>query len=236
MEGHNKMVKVIILRSAGTNCNNETEQGFKMAGAETEQVHVNELISGQKKLVDYDILALPGGFSYGDYIAAGTILANQINTKMKKQLEDFVVEGKIVIGICNGFQVLVKTGILPGAGMKATLTNNDSGKFECRWVKLTGEMELTVPVAHSEGKFVASDETLQQLEDNDQIVFRYASSTYPENPNGSMRDIAGVCNKAGNVIGVMPHPERNLTEHNNPHRKSEGSGLEFFKKLVEAAK
>ena len=229
------MVKVVILRSPGTNCNDETEQGFKMAGAETEQVHVNELISDEKRLDEYDILAIPGGFSYGDYIAAGTILANQINTKMKKQLEDFVAAGKIVIGICNGFQVLVKTVILPGAGLKATLTNNDSGKFECRWVKLTGNYEMDVPVAHSEGKFFADEETLDKLEESNQILFKYSSSEYPANPNGSLRDIAGISNKQGNVIGLMPHPERHLTSSNHPFGKSSGEGLQFFRNIVEKA-
>lgn len=241
MEGDNKMVRALILRSAGINCNDETEQGFRMAGAETEQAHVNKFISGEKKLSAYDVIALPGGFSYGDYIAAGSILANQISVKLGKQMEEFIGQGKIVLGICNGFQVLVKTGFLPGDGMKATLTNNDSGKFECRWVKLTGkEGRLNAPVAHGEGKFVADDDTLDKLEENSQITFRYSNSAYPANPNGSLRNIAGISNKQGNVIGLMPHPERHLTCQNHPQwarRKcKEGEGLGFFRKIVEGCK
>lgn len=238
------MVKALILRSAGINCNDETEQGFRMAGAETEQVHVNELISGKKQLNDYDVLCLPGGFSYGDYIAGGAILANQINTKLKKQLEEFVAAGKTVVGICNGFQVLVKTGLLPGDGMKATLTSNYSGKFECRWVKLIGkDYGMEAPVAHGEGKFVADKETLKKLEDNNQIIFRYSSHHYPANPNGSLNDIAGISNKQGNVIGLMPHPERNLTHGNHPtwtrwtsKKGGEADGMKFFRNIVERMK
>ena len=152
------MVKALVLRSAGVNCNDELQKAFELAGATAEQVHINDIISGKKKLADYDILALPGGFSYGDYISAGTILANQLTRKLKKEMDKFVNSGKPVIGICNGFQVLVKTGYLPG-----TLTNNDSGRFECRWVKLTGIMEIDVPVAHGEGKYVAYEKTLKKL-------------------------------------------------------------------------
>jgi len=237
------MVRALILRSAGTNCNIETEQGFKMGGAQTEQVHINELISGEKNLEEYDIIAIPGGFSYGDYVAAGSILANQISLKLKEQIEEFIRQGKVVIGICNGFQVLVRAGLLPGGGMKATLTNNDSGKFECRWVKLLREgsnpltegiEELNVPVAHAEGKFYADTETIQSLEKNGQILFRYSSSKYPANPNGSVGNIAGISNEEGNVIGMMPHPERHLTPENDwrRNRKAEGEGLKLFRNIV----
>ena len=245
MEGDNKMVKALILRSAGINCNDETEQAFRMAGAETEQVHVNQLISGEKKLSDYHVLALPGGFSYGDYVAAGTILANQLSTKLKTQIDGFIENGKIILGICNGFQALVKMGLLPGGGIKATLTNNDSGKFECRWIKLKkandspltkGMDELNVPVAHGEGKFVTDD--VDALEKNNQIIFKYSSSDYPENPSGSMGNIAGISNKEGNVIGLMPHPERHLTCDNHPEWQRRnycgpGEGLELFRNVVE---
>lgn len=217
------MVKALVLRSAGVNCNDELQKAFELAGATAEQVHINDIISGKKKLADYDILALPGGFSYGDYISAGTILANQLTRKLKKEMDKFVKAGKLVIGICNGFQVLVKTGYLPG-----TLTNNDSGRFECRWVKLTGIMEIDVPVAHGEGKYVADEKTLKELEENNQIIFRYSQSSYPQNPNGSMKDIAGICSKDGKIIGIMPHPERNLTSENY-----DGEGLKLFKKIIE---
>ena len=233
------MVKVAVLRSAGANCNDETAQAFKMAGAEVEQVHINEFISS-KKLDEYDVLAIPGGFSYGDYISAGAILANQLVTKLKKQLDEFVQSGKIIIGICNGFQVLVKTGLLPGDGMKATLTNNSSGNFECRWIKLIGNYgEMHAPVAHAEGKFVADEETIELLEKNNQIVYKYSDSEFPANPNGSVNDIAGISNKQGNVIGLMPHPERHLTCENHPEWTrtvcEEGEGLQFFRKIIEKA-
>ncbi len=239
------MVKALILRCAGANCNNETEQAFRMAGSETEQVHINQLISGEKKLIDYDIMAIPGGFSYGDYIAAGKILANQLSVNLRKQMQEFIDSGNVVVGICNGFQALVRTGFLPGEGMKATLANNSSGKFECRWIKMVrssgsklteGINEIDVPVAHGEGRFLADEKTLERLEENGQVIFRYSSSGYPENPNGSLRDIAGISNIKGNVIGMMPHPERHLTCQNHPQwarrECEEGAGLQFFRNIV----
>lgn len=239
------MVKAVILRCAGANCNNETEEAFRMAGCETEQVHVNQLISGEKKLSGYSIMAIPGGFSYGDYIAAGKILANQLSMKMRKEMQEFIDNGKVVVGICNGFQALVRTGFLPGDGMKATLANNSSGRFECRWVKLKrssenklteGISEIELPVAHGEGKFLADKKTLEKIEDNGQVLFRYSSSAYPDNPNGSLNDIAGISNAKGNVIGIMPHPERHLTCQNHPQwarRKcEEGAGLQFFRNIA----
>ncbi len=239
------MVRALILRCAGANCNNETEQAFMMAGCEAEQVHVNQLISGEKKLGDYSIMAIPGGFSYGDYIAAGKILANQLSVKLRKEMQDFIDGGKVVVGICNGFQALVRTGFLPGDGMKATLANNGSGMFECRWIKLKrssdsrlteGISEIDVPVAHGEGKFFADKKTIERLEDNGQVVFRYSTPEYPGNPNGSLNDIAGISNAQGNVIGMMPHPERHLTCQNHPQwarRKcEEGEGLQFFRNIA----
>lgn len=239
------MVKALILRSAGANCNNETEQALRMAGSETEQVHINKLISGEKKLSDYGIMAIPGGFSYGDYIAAGKILANQLSVNLRKDMQEFIDDGKVVVGICNGFQALVRAGFLPGDGTNATLANNDSGRFECRWIKLVrsnnnrlteGINEIDVPVAHGEGKFFADEKTLERLEDNGQVVFRYSSSAYPENPNGSVHDIAGISNIQGNVIGMMPHPERHLTCQNHPkwarRECEEGAGLQFFRNTV----
>ena len=231
-----------VLRSAGTNCNNETAQAFKMLGAKTKQVHVNEFIKANKKLEEFDILAIPGGFSYGDYVAAGTILANQLTSKLKRPLEEFVASGKTLIGICNGFQALVKSGILPGDGMKATLTNNDSGNFECRWVTLIDQQgsKMSAPVAHGEGKFLTDNETLEKLKENKQITYKYSSSEFPANPNGSLHDIAGISNKQGNVIGLMPHPERHLTCENHPAWTGkacyEGEGLEFFKMILNKAK
>jgi len=230
-EGIKKMkkVKVIVLRTAGTNCDKETVFAFQAAGADVDLIHINELIQGRKNIEPYKILALPGGFSYGDDIAAGKVLANELIYKLRRDLRKFVRSGRLVIGICNGFQVLVKTGLLP----HSTLTFNDSGKFEDRWVYLKnmnrgncvftrGIERIYLPVAHGEGKFVTDSKTLKGLEKNDEIVFKYVDGKgkeagYPWNPNGSMESIAGICNKEGNVFGMMPHPERFLTRYQHPH-------------------
>jgi phosphoribosylformylglycinamidine synthase subunit PurQ / glutaminase len=248
------MVNAIILRCAGINCNNETERAFALAGAKAEQVHINEIISGVKKLSAYQILAIPGGFSYGDDLGSGKILANELSHNLKEQLTKFVSDGKLVIGICNGFQVLVRTGILPWEGKQlVSLSQNDSKKFECRWVNLAkindcvftkdiGQMYL--PVAHGEGKLSASDGTLQRLQK--QVVFKYCdadgheTSAYPENPNGSAQNIAALCNEAGTVLGMMPHPERHISLLNNPHWTSKigtyADGRKIFENAVQYAK
>ena len=232
-----KEVKVIILRTAGTNCDQETGFAFESFGAKVDFVHINSLVGRPGRLGDYHILAIPGGFSYGDDIAAGKILANELRLKLGESLRKFIAAGKLIIGICNGFQILVKAGILPGqnAGahhsQQATLMFNDSGKFEDRWIYLkpqgrcvwteglTGTIFL--PVAHGEGKFVVKDQSiLKTLKDNNQIVFRYCARdgrapVYPQNPNGSVDDIAGITDPTGRVLGLMPHPERHFlfTQH-----------------------
>ena len=232
------MVKVVVIRSAGANCNDETAHAFKQAGAEVEQIHVNEFVQGLRRFSEFEIAVIPGGFSYGDYVSAGAILANQLSSKLKEDLENFVKDGRILLGICNGFQVLVKTNLLPGDGMKATLANNDSGNFECRWVKLLDKegKVLNVPVAHGEGKFLADAETLKRIEENGQVLYRYSGSSFPENPNGSLNDIAGITNNGGNVIGLMPHPERHLSCENHPQSSriqcKEGEGREFFRMIL----
>jgi len=250
--------KVIILRTAGTNCDYETEYAFKLAGARAERVHINRLIEGSVRLDDYDILAIPGGFSYGDDISAGVLLANELRYKLRDQVERFIEEGKLIIGICNGFQVLVKAGLLPRfKGMEgkqlATLHLNDSAKFECRWVYLRLESDRCVftkglkpiiylPVAHAEGKFVAPKDVLDRLEENGQVVFRYVDEEgriagYPYNPNGSMRNIAGICDPTGRIFGLMPHPERYVWRYQHPRwtreeLPEEGDGLAIFKNAV----
>ena len=255
-------VKVIILRTAGTNCDYETDYAFKLAGAETELVHVNQLIRGEKHLSEYSILAIPGGFSYGDDISAGILLANELKYKLNEQLEEFVESQKLVVGICNGFQVLVKSGLLRGEnGQKTrqqnvTLSMNDSGKFECRWVYLKTEENpciftkglkerIYLPVAHAEGKFIADEETLNCIERTGQVVFRYVDQDgkptgYPGNPNGSLNDIAGICDCSGRIFGMMPHPERYVNSYNHPRwtredLPEEGDGLAIFKNAVEYA-
>ena len=253
--------RVIILRTAGTNCDWETERGFKLAGANPERVHINRLIKKEKKLLDYDLLVIPGGFSYGDNIAAGKIFANELRYKLFEQLKRFAEKQRPILGICNGFQVLVKSGLLPGTDnyqQTVTLSFNDSGKFEDRWVYLKNSSKKCLftnglkkisylPIAHGEGKFIPQDKkVLRELEKNDQIVSRYVNSSgkqgdYPINPNGSLKSIAAICNKEGNILGMMPHPERYLSRLHHPawRRKNLpeiGDGLIIFKNAVEYVK
>ena len=256
-----KKPKVIILRTAGTNCDWETERGFRLAGANPERVHINRLIEKKEKLLDYDILVIPGGFSYGDDIAAGKIFANELRYKLFEQLKKFAEKQRPVLGICNGFQLLVKSGLLLGTNnyrQAVTLTFNDSGKFEDRWVYLKNNSKkclftnglkkiIYLPIAHGEGKFIPKEKmVLRELEKNDQIVFRYVDRSgkqgdYPINPNGSIESIAGVCNKGGNILGMMPHPERYLLHLHHPAWRREnlpekGDGLLIFKNAVEYVK
>jgi len=241
------------LRTAGTNCDKETVFAFQTTGAEVDLLHINEFIRKKKTLSQYKILAIPGGFSYGDDISAGKVLANELKYKFQGEVEKFVKDGKLVIGICNGFQVLVKTGLLPP---RSTLTFNDSSKFEDRWVYLKnvnrknciftrGIDTIYLPVAHAEGKFVTDRQALEDLRKNDEIVFKYVNDKgkkagYPWNPNGSMENIAGICNKEGNVFGMMPHPERFLTKYQHPRWLREkismkGDGVKIFKNAVQFA-
>jgi phosphoribosylformylglycinamidine synthase len=258
--------KVCVLRTAGTNCDKETAFAFAMAGGEAELVHINSLVSQEKSLADYQILALPGGFSYGDDIASGRIFANELKNKLQGELKEFLREGKIIIGICNGFQILAKSGLLPGneaLGQSVTLMINDSGKFEDRWTYLRNTQYpigntkciwtknlpaiIYLPVAHGEGKFVTKDkEVLGRLKKNRQIVFQYSDKTgrfcaYPDNPNGSQENIAGICDETGRILGLMPHPERHIYPEQHPRwtgRRGEkyGDGLTIFKNGVDYIK
>jgi phosphoribosylformylglycinamidine synthase len=237
-----------------------------MSGATAERVHVNKLIRGEKKLADYQIMAFPGGFSYGDDIASGKILANELKYRLGDDIKKFALAGKPIIGICNGFQVLVKMGLLPEPAsfeQSTTLTFNDSDKFECRWVALKTERlkgaatkslwtadlpdVIPLPVAHGEGKFVVAEKSeLERIEANKQVVFRYvddsgATDAYPANPNGAANGIAGICNGKGNVFGLMPHPERFVFNWQHPSRdgKMEGEhgwGLRIFQNAVNFVK
>lgn len=258
--------KACILRTAGTNCDKETAFAFSRAGAVAELVHINSLLRKQNNIDDYQILAIPGGFSYGDDIAAGKILANELRFKLAGELRKFIADGKLIIGICNGFQVLVKSGLLPGnedLAQEASLIINDSGKFEDRWVYLkssqlavhnsqkacvwTKDLPETIylPVAHGEGKFIARDEqVLKRLKAGGQVVFQYcddkgALKGYPFNPNGSVDNIAGICDETGRIFGLMPHPERHIevSQHpRHPKAKKEGDGIAIFRNAVEYAK
>jgi len=261
-----KNVNAIVLRTAGTNCDQETAFALKDSGAKVDVVHINKILSKEKNLKDYHILAIPGGFSYGDDIAAGRILANELRLKLGKELKAFVDDGKLIIGICNGFQILVKAGLLPGLNGKAksssvqqaTLMTNDSGKFEARWthLKVGGNCVWTkdigtmvyFPVAHGEGKFICKNKNiLKSLVDNRQIVFRYCTQdgndpAYPENPNGSKDHIAGITDTTGRILGLMPHPERHylFTQHPFWTRLSKksryGDGAKVFQNGVNYVK
>lgn len=233
-------IKAIVLRAAGINCDMETEYALELAGAQAERVHINRVIEDKNALDQYQILVVPGGFSYGDDVSAGKILANQIVHHLFEPIQKFIEAGKLVLGICNGFQVLVKAGILPGNSstgeapqQEVTITYNDSGKYEDRWVYLAPQTDkcifiepgrqIYLPVAHGEGKVVTKDEsTLQKLRAEGYIAFKYVGENgkedgYPINPNGSVDSIAGLTDATGRVLGLMPHPERfvRLTQH--PH-------------------
>jgi phosphoribosylformylglycinamidine synthase len=241
--------RVLILKAAGINCDVETASAFAAVGGVSQTVHINQLVAREKKLSDYQILAISGGFSYGDDIASGKILANELKFKLADDLKAFIAAGKLVVGICNGFQVLVRSGLLPGSDdleQQVTLAHNDCGVFQDRWVylrrpgdKATRRQELCVwtkglpeviylPIAHGEGKFIPkSQEVLDRLEANGQVVFQYSDARghlgdFPVNPNGSMDSIAGLCDPTGHVLGLMPHPERHVTGLQHPRWTREG--------------
>jgi phosphoribosylformylglycinamidine synthase I len=267
-------VRVLVLKTAGVNCDAETVFAFESAGASSELVHINQLVTREKKLVDYQVMALPGGFSYGDDIAAGKILANEIKYKLFQETKSFIQKGGLIIGICNGFQVLVRAGLLPGNeafDQEATLVNNDCGIFQDRWVyltrpqghkvtrsqgdKATGQQNglcvwtkglpdiIYLPIAHGEGKFIPkNEEVLDRLKKNGQVVFHYCDKhgrwgDFPINPNGSVENIAGICDETGRVFGLMPHPERHLVSLQHPRwtregLKKHGDGYQIFLNAV----
>ncbi len=240
--------RALIPIAPGTNRDHDLAEAFRLAGAEPEAVPLTELRSGHRSMSDYQILAVPGGFSYGDALGAGRLLGLDLIGWFADQLRDTVAAGKPVIGICNGFQALVRTGLLPGddgpAGV-ATLDANESGRFECRWVRLNpgpasawtaGLVEpLRCPVAHGEGRFVAAD--LAAIEERSGVVFRYQPGGYPNNPNGSVGDVAGVTDPSGLILGLMPHPENHVHPWQDPLRWRGGSGncLPLFRSGVAAA-
>jgi len=252
--------RVLILRAPGTNCDEESSHAFALAGGTPERLHVNRILESPQTLAIFQILCIPGGFSYGDDVAAGRIFGNQIRHRLADALVAFRDAGKLILGICNGFQVLLKTELLAAnhsAGPTATLAANDSGRFEDRWVRLetcgskcaflAGIGELELPVAHGEGKFVPRDDaTRDALRDGGQLVLRYVSWVagakpqavgYPDNPNGAVDNIAGICDATGQVFGLMPHPERFVdpTQHPTWTRGPEravGDGLRVFQNAV----
>jgi len=252
--------KALILRGPGTNCDQETTWALELAGAECYPVHINLLMRHPAYLKRYHLLALPGGFTYGDDVSAGAIFAVEIREFLGAELKAFIDAGKLVVGICNGFQILIKSGFLPSGDLKnkATLSFNDSAKFECRWIYLRKNQKnqspflrklpeiFPCPVAHAEGKFMVSDDSvLDAMLEKNQIAFIYVDETgyafkYPVNPNGSIHSIAGITDPTGRVLGLMPHPERNIFARQHPNFRRDfpgaGAGLKFFEGAIEYIK
>lgn len=250
--------RVLILHVQGTNRDRDVAAACDRAGGDPELVYADELATGAKRLEDYAMLVLPGGFSYGDDLGAGVLFSKLLMHTLAEPLREFIDSGRPVLGICNGFQALVKAGILPGPGReRATLTRNASNQFECRWVWLepdpkspcvfTSELQepIACPVAHGEGRFaVAEPSVLDELSTAGQIALRYGrpdegEPTYPWNPNGSDGAIAGVCNRQGNVLGLMPHPENHIGALSTPRRgiwADTPSGLPLFEAGIRYAR
>ena len=249
-------VRTLVLTGYGLNCDHETAYAFELAGSKAVRVHINALIDGSVSLDDFQIMTFGGGFSWGDDHGAGVIQAVRMKTHLGDKIIEFIDKGKLVIGICNGFQTLVNLGLLPGLDhdyqkRSVALTFNDCGNFRDDWVFLkvnpashcvfTQDMDqLELPVRHGEGKFFAGEATIDRLVENNQVVLRYttaegqpAHGNFPENPNGSLFDIAGICDPTGRVFGLMPHPEayNHFTNHPNWMRQREvlkrsGSGVD----------
>jgi len=262
------VIRILILRAPGTNCDEETARALREAGAETHIVHTNKLLSNEVDLFSYHGLVLPGGFSYGDRVRAGAIWASKLKSKLKEKLMEYALNGNPILGICNGFQALIELGVLPftrrtDLNPKAALAPNISSKFEARWVYLKCHSNtciftryidvnevLRMPVAHSEGRFILGEGLSgEELSKRGQVVFKYvkangapANCEYPFNPNGSMFDIAGICNEDGNVLGLMPHPERAVYDWQLPDytsvRRYSGyaDGWRIFKSMIEYIK
>jgi phosphoribosylformylglycinamidine synthase len=248
-------LKVLVLRAPGINCDEETAFAWREVGAYVEVIHVNAMIKSPHLLRDFQILTIPGGFSYGDDIASGKILANQLATHLHDALSNFVDRGGVVLGICNGLQVLVRLGLLPGkgAGVALTMAHNDSGRYEDRWVHIEVQksncsifepgQRFCLPVGHGEGKVLAASEPEASalLQQRGRILVKYVnasggSTTYPSNPNGSLADAAGLTDQTGRIIGLMPHPDRNLfpsrSSPENPVFNTETDGFQFFRSIV----
>ncbi|MEX2028662.1 MAG: phosphoribosylformylglycinamidine synthase I [Candidatus Curtissbacteria bacterium] len=251
--------RVCVLRTDGTNCDEELFYAFDKYQAAPQYVHINQLRDKTKRLKDFEILALPGGFSYGDDVASGKILAVELMSYLKNEIEDFVTRKGIVVGVCNGFQTLIRTGLLPFTRygqMDATLTQNESGHFECRWVKIKVEKSkcvflpetrgtFDIAVNHGEGRIYAPATVIKKIEDEHLVVFRYvdhegkATQKYPMNPNGSTHAIAGLTNPTGRILGLMPHPEKfvDKTQFPNWRRRESGNSPGFIiKNMVKFAK
>ncbi|MBX9654163.1 phosphoribosylformylglycinamidine synthase I [bacterium] len=252
-------VRVLVLRAPGSNCDNETAHAFELAGASAERIHIQRVVENPSLLDEFQILCFPGGFSFGDDIAAGRIYATLLQTKLGDAFRQFRDHDRLILGICNGFQVLLKTGLLvepdPSTGqIPATLAFNRQGRFEDRWVHIelspgrcafVQEREvITMPVAHAEGRFMVSRaELLKKWQGENRLVARYVDADgnagdFPINPNGAMGDVAGISDSTGRVFALMPHPERHVSPYQHPRwtrRKAqpvEGDGLRLFRNAV----
>ena len=261
---------VLVLTGFGLNCDHETAYAFELAGAAAQRVHINALVAGEASLEKFQVLAFGGGFSWGDDHGAGVIQALRLKTNLGDRLLEFVAAGKLVIGICNGFQTLVNLGLLPGlngdyTSRSVALTYNDCGNFRDQWVRMKINSEspciftrgidsMDLPVRHGEGKFFAADDTLDLLTRNQLITMQYAAAdgqpakgAFPDNPNGSLVDIAGICDPTGRVFGLMPHPEayNHFTNHPDWTRREarrrrdgevegdrQGEGIRIFENAV----
>ena len=231
-------VKALVITGFGLNCEKETTAAFEYVGAEVSMVHLNDLIAGKRSLKEFQILAFIGGFSFGDHLGAGTVFANRVHFRLHDELKEFIAAGKLIIGICNGFQTISRLGIVPALNgnyfvQQAALAHNDSGVFRDDWCVLRanpaspcvftkGIDQIRLPLRHGEGKFVADAATLKQIEAKNLVAFRYANADgslateFPANPNGSLNSIAGICDETGRVFGLMPHPEAFLSPYNSP--------------------
>lgn len=255
--------KALVLTGYGINCDYETWFSLRYCGADAVRVHLGDLIAGRDSLERYHLLIIPGGFSFGDDIASGIVFSNKLRFHLGDSLERFIERGNLVLGICNGFQILVKLGLLPAFDgnywrQSVSLTYNDSGRFEDRWVHLKvnpkthcvfvkGIEKLELPVRHGEGKFVTDNrEILQRVLSGSQLVLTYTDRhgnppLYPDNPNGSMGDVAGICDPTGRIFGLMPHPEAYNHRTNHPlwtrdELPEEGKGLAVFANAVAFAR
>jgi phosphoribosylformylglycinamidine synthase I len=239
--------RALVLRAPGTNCDRETVVALELAGAQVESIHLERLLAGERALDDFGLVVLPGGFSFGDHLGAGALWAHRLEA-LGEPMARFVEAGRPVLGICNGFQALLRLGLLAGG----SLAPNASGHFECRWVwlrraeanrspLLDGIERIALPVAHGEGRFIARDEVaLAGLEERGEVALVYRGENgeptgYPANPNGSQGDIAALTNAAGNVLGLMPHPERNVMPGQAPAGRPNGVGLAIFTNAVRMA-
>jgi len=254
---------VLVLRAPGINCERETLHGFELAGATCEYVHIKRLIEHPDLLDNFSILAIPGGFAYGDDIAAGLVLANEMKRRMGERLLGFIDRGGLALGVCNGFQVMVRLGLLPRTGgnglrQEITLSPNLSNHYECRWVTLKSQdsrcaflepnLELRLPAAHGEGYLMTPDEqTSQLLSDEGYVALCYtdtegsATEVYPTNPNGSPGGVAGLTDVTGRVLGLMPHPDRAYLPFHMPQWRrdglaEQGDGMAIFASMVELAR